>query len=78
MSNPPSKAPFMAPKTLAPVDVLASPTSRQARNAPGPSSLSSTQYISPSTLVCPSYTESNLNLCRILLASSRPVQYAAE
>merc|ERR1719278_497731 len=56
MSRPPSTAPFMAAKTLAPVEVLARPTSRQARNAPGPSSLSSTAYMEPSTLVLPSYT----------------------
>merc|ERR1719320_2126897 len=65
---------FRAANTLAPVEVLASPTSKQALNAPGPSSLSSTQYMSPSMLVFPSYTESRLNFLRILLASRSPVQ----
>ena len=37
--------------TLAPVEVLARPTSRQALNAPGPESWSSTQNMLPSTLV---------------------------
>ena len=61
---PPSTAPFMAPKTRAPVDVLARPTSKQAWNAPGPSSTSSISKCSPSTLVHPSYIPSRLNFLR--------------
>ena len=42
MSSPPSKAPFRAPKTRAPVLVLAKPTSRKHLKAPGDPSTSST------------------------------------
>jgi len=49
ISSPPSTAPLRAPKTLAPVVVLARPTSRKQRKAPGEPSTLSTLYSSPLT-----------------------------
>lgn len=59
MLKPPSTAPFIAPKTLAPVLVFIKPTSRLQRKAFGPSSAGSTLYSSPFASFNPSYKRSN-------------------